>query len=156
MINAYIATTISTLELTRKYIVQIINHHFHKCLTQTLWYKHFETCAGYTNLCVEFNMKFWYFSVVTKFHDCRSLVLFLSFFNGTVKNQSPNSELCRNAWSKCSSDNTACFASHWNQTYCQISNISRTKYQNLKVLRIFLQLTLPHPLKPCVKWGMKT
>ena len=36
-------------------------------------------------------------------------------------------------------------------TYRQISNITRTKYQNLNVSRFVLQLSLPKPLKPGVK-----
>ena len=39
--------------------------------------------------------------------------------------------------------------------YRQISNISRTKSQNLNVSRIVLQLSLPNPLKPGVKSRMK-
>ena len=37
----------------------------------------------------------------------------------------------------------------------QISNISCTKYQNLNVSHIVLQLSLPKLLKPCVKSGME-
>ena len=37
----------------------------------------------------------------------------------------------------------------------QISNISHTKSQNLNVSHLVLQLSLPNPLKPSVKWRMK-
>ena len=37
----------------------------------------------------------------------------------------------------------------------QTSNISATKYQNFNVSRLFLQLTLPNPLKPGFKSRMK-
>ena len=39
--------------------------------------------------------------------------------------------------------------------YRQISNISRTKSQNLNVSRLVLQLPLPNPVKPGVKSRMK-
>ena len=39
--------------------------------------------------------------------------------------------------------------------YHQISNISCTKSQNLNVTCLILQLSLPNPLKPGVKSGMK-
>ena len=39
--------------------------------------------------------------------------------------------------------------------YCKISNISRTKYQNLNDSRLILQLSLPNPLKPDVKSWME-
>ena len=38
-----------------------------------------------------------------------------------------------------------------NYIYRQISNISRTKYQNLNMSCVFLQLSLPNSLKPGVK-----
>ena len=37
----------------------------------------------------------------------------------------------------------------------QTSDISRTKFQNVNVSRLVLQLYLPNPLKPGVKWKMK-
>ena len=39
--------------------------------------------------------------------------------------------------------------------YCQISNISRTKSQTLNDSGLALQLSLPNPLKPGIKSGMK-
>ena len=39
--------------------------------------------------------------------------------------------------------------------YRRISNISRTKYQNLNEPRLVFHLSLPNPLKPDVKWRMK-
>ena len=42
-----------------------------------------------------------------------------------------------------------------NMIYRQISNISRTKFQNLNVTRLVLQWSVPNPLKPCVKSRMK-
>ena len=42
-----------------------------------------------------------------------------------------------------------------NLTYCQISNISGTKSQNLCVSHLVLQLSLPYPLKSGVKLRMK-
>ena len=39
--------------------------------------------------------------------------------------------------------------------YCKISNISCTKSQNLNDSHVVLQLSLPNPLKPGVKSGMK-
>ena len=39
--------------------------------------------------------------------------------------------------------------------YCKISNISRTKSQNLNDPRLVLQFSLPIPLKPGVKSRMK-
>ena len=39
--------------------------------------------------------------------------------------------------------------------YHKISNISGTKSQNLNVSRLVLQLSLPNPMKPGVKSGMK-
>ena len=39
--------------------------------------------------------------------------------------------------------------------YCQTSNISGTKSQNLDVSRLILQLTLPNPLKPSFESRMK-
>ena len=41
------------------------------------------------------------------------------------------------------------------RSYRQLSNISRTKSKNLNVSHLFLQLSLPYPLKPCVKLRMK-
>ena len=41
------------------------------------------------------------------------------------------------------------------RNYRQISYITRTKFQNLNVFRLVLQLSLPSPLKPGVKSGMK-
>ena len=40
-------------------------------------------------------------------------------------------------------------------TYRKLSNISRTKSQNLNNSRLILQLSLPNPLKPGVKSRMK-
>ena len=42
-----------------------------------------------------------------------------------------------------------------NQYYCQPSNISCTKSQNLDIPGLVLQLSLADPLKPCVKLRMK-
>ena len=42
-----------------------------------------------------------------------------------------------------------------NFTYRKVSNIRRTKYQNLQVSRLILWLPLPNPLKPGVKLRMK-
>ena len=42
-----------------------------------------------------------------------------------------------------------------NQCYHQISNISGTKSPNLNVSCLVLQMSLPNPLKPGVKWRMK-
>ena len=39
--------------------------------------------------------------------------------------------------------------------YRKVSNIRRTKSQNLNDSRLVLQLSLPNPLKPCVKLRMK-
>ena len=39
----------------------------------------------------------------------------------------------------------------WETTYRKISNISRTKSQNLNESRLVLHLSLPNLLKPCVK-----
>ena len=39
--------------------------------------------------------------------------------------------------------------------YCKISNIRHTKFQNLNVSHLILQLSLPNPFKPGVKWIMK-
>ena len=39
--------------------------------------------------------------------------------------------------------------------YCPTSNISHTKFQNIKVSHLALQLSLPNPLKPGVKSWMK-
>ena len=39
--------------------------------------------------------------------------------------------------------------------YRKISNIRCTKYPNLNVSRLVLQLSLPNPMKPCVKSRMK-
>ena len=44
---------------------------------------------------------------------------------------------------------------HKNGIYTQTSNIRHTKFQNLNVSHPFLQLSLPNPLKPCVKSQMK-
>ena len=41
------------------------------------------------------------------------------------------------------------------KTYRKVSNIGRTKYQNLNVSRLVLQLSLPIPLKPGLKSGKK-
>ena len=43
----------------------------------------------------------------------------------------------------------------WNETYQKISNIGRTKSQNLNVSCLVLQLSLPNPLKPGFKSTMK-
>ena len=43
----------------------------------------------------------------------------------------------------------------WGTMYCQTSDISRTKSQNLNIPRLIFQLSLPNPLKPCVKLRMK-
>ena len=42
-----------------------------------------------------------------------------------------------------------------NRRYHQISNISGTKSPNLNVSCLVLQMSLPNPLKPGVKWRMK-
>ena len=39
--------------------------------------------------------------------------------------------------------------------YCQTSSISQTENQHLNVTCLVLQLSLPNPLKPGVKSGMK-
>ena len=39
--------------------------------------------------------------------------------------------------------------------YRKVSNIRRTKYQNLNVSRLGFQLSLCNILKPIVKWRMK-
>ena len=39
--------------------------------------------------------------------------------------------------------------------YCKVSNIRRTKFQNLNVSHLILQLSFPNPLKPGVKSRMK-
>ena len=39
--------------------------------------------------------------------------------------------------------------------YRKVSNIRRTKSQNLKASRLILQMSLPNPLKPGVKLRMK-
>ena len=39
--------------------------------------------------------------------------------------------------------------------YRKVSNIRRTKYQNLNDSRLILQLSVPNPLKPSVKSIMK-
>ena len=39
--------------------------------------------------------------------------------------------------------------------YRQLSNISRTKFQNLNISALVLRLPLPNPLKPCVRSRMK-
>ena len=41
------------------------------------------------------------------------------------------------------------------EVYRQKSNITRTKYQNLAVSCLVLQLSLPNLLTPCVKLRMK-
>ena len=43
----------------------------------------------------------------------------------------------------------------YNYIYCQTSNISRTKSQNLNVSILVLQLSLPHPFKPGVESRIK-
>ena len=42
-----------------------------------------------------------------------------------------------------------------NKYYRQTSNISGTEFQNLNASVLVLQLSLPNPLKPCVKSTMK-
>ena len=51
---------------------------------------------------------------------------------------------CRLCWS----------ADDWT-SYCEISDIRRTKFQNLNISRLVLQLSLPNPLGPGVKSRMK-
>ena len=58
------------------------------------------------------------------------------------------------------SDETMCFCIEWVpclwiNDYRQFSNIRRTQSQNIKVSRLVLMLSLPNPLKPCVKLRMK-
>ena len=43
----------------------------------------------------------------------------------------------------------------WHRQYRQISNVRRTKSQQLNVSRLILQLSSPYPLKPGVKSRMK-
>ena len=43
----------------------------------------------------------------------------------------------------------------WYYQYRQFSNISCTQSQNVNVSHLVLQLSLPNPLKPCVKLRMK-
>ena len=43
---------------------------------------------------------------------------------------------------------------HFSNNYHKISNISRTKFQNLNAYLV-LQLSLPNPMKPGVKSRMK-
>ena len=43
----------------------------------------------------------------------------------------------------------------FHEIYRKISNISRTKFPNLNVSHLVLQLSLPNPFKPSVKWIMK-
>ena len=52
-------------------------------------------------------------------------------------------------------ETTTTLLTQGNSTYRQISNISRTKSQNLTVSCLVLQLSLPNLLKPCVKLKMK-
>ena len=51
------------------------------------------------------------------------------------------------------SDETLVFPQQ--RKYRQMSNISRTKVQNLNVSRFVVQLYLPNPLKPGVESRMK-
>ena len=44
---------------------------------------------------------------------------------------------------------------HMIQVYCQTSNIRRTKSQNWNDSHLVLELSLPNPLKPCVKSRLK-
>ena len=44
---------------------------------------------------------------------------------------------------------------HPSVNYRKVSNIRRTKYQNLNDPRLVLQLSVPNPLKPSVKSIMK-
>ena len=44
---------------------------------------------------------------------------------------------------------------HGPKSYRKVSNIRRTKSQNLNASRLILQLSLPNPLKPGVKLRMK-
>ena len=39
--------------------------------------------------------------------------------------------------------------------YRKLSNINRPKYQNLNDFRLILQLSVPNPLQPSVKYVMK-
>ena len=48
-----------------------------------------------------------------------------------------------------------CVALFQSGNYCQLSNIRRSKSPNLNISRLVLQLSLPNPLKPCVKSRMK-
>ena len=41
------------------------------------------------------------------------------------------------------------------EMYRKVSNISRTKFQNISDSRPVLQLSLPNLLKPCIKSRMK-
>ena len=58
-------------------------------------------------------------------------------------------------------DNAACHTKRWLSYvmsfsyYRKVSNIRRTKSQNLNASRLILQLSLPNPLKPGVKLRMK-
>ena len=42
-----------------------------------------------------------------------------------------------------------------NPKYRKFSNIRRTQFPNINLSRLVLQLSLPNPLKPCVKLRMK-
>ena len=60
---------------------------------------------------------------------------------------------CEVVWLRhCSTGQTTEFCILW---YCKTFSISRTESQNLNVSRLALQLSLPNPLKPCVKSSMK-
>ena len=43
----------------------------------------------------------------------------------------------------------------WESVYRKVSNIRRTKFQNISDSRTVLQLSLPNLLKPCIKSRMK-
>ena len=61
-----------------------------------------------------------------------------------------------NEWNSDNSELVEIHAKHPSvDTYRKVSDIRDTKYQNLDDSRLFLQLSMPNPLKPSVKSIMK-
>ena len=59
-------------------------------------------------------------------------------------------------WRKVKKINMAITVKYWRNTiYCKTFNMRHTKYQNLNISCLGLQLSLPNPLKPGVKSRMK-
>ena len=97
----------------------------------------------------------WNYSIVFILNSNRGLLQILQrvwWFKPIITQEPPSLMWLTQHWSM---DKQSYLLIYEERNYRKISNIRRTKSQNLIVSRLVLQLCLPNPTKPCVKSRMK-